>query len=284
MLENLIQRIRIIPDLHGCDWWKKMVEDVEDCSHIVFLGDYVDSYTLDDNSIVENLKNIISFAKEYPDKIVLLYGNHCVQYAFKHLNGYCSGFRFSYAAELYDIFNKNQHLFNFIHKIDTIKNSRFVFSHAGLSLKYIRDSYSRINPRHSRELWENSNINMHKFKNFKIGFIYSFINRAQHNNVHLDWVNRVSRYRGGSYPYGGPLWADMQETYNGWLKSDGEKDLIQIVGHTPLKHQKPYHYYDPDSNSSIHFCDLHSSEADIVLEVTKDNVIFKFGDKEEIVI
>ena len=37
-------RIRIIPDLHGSDWWKEEIKDIDELDHCVFLGDYVDDW------------------------------------------------------------------------------------------------------------------------------------------------------------------------------------------------------------------------------------------------
>lgn len=40
-------KIRVIGDLHGRDWWKRKVE-TGDSDLNIFLGDYVDSYTVSD--------------------------------------------------------------------------------------------------------------------------------------------------------------------------------------------------------------------------------------------
>lgn len=57
-------KIRVIGDLHGRDWWKRKVE-TGDSDLNIFLGDYVDSYTVSDKQIINNLLDIIEFKKSY---------------------------------------------------------------------------------------------------------------------------------------------------------------------------------------------------------------------------
>ena len=69
-------KILIVPDTHGRDFWK--VPNIEEYDKIIFLGDYLDHYP--DESThehdIENFKDIIEFKKKYPDKVILLLGNH----------------------------------------------------------------------------------------------------------------------------------------------------------------------------------------------------------------
>ena len=52
-------KIRIIPDVHGHDWWKNLVEDIEELNYCIFLGDYLDDWTTPTPEIISNLENII---------------------------------------------------------------------------------------------------------------------------------------------------------------------------------------------------------------------------------
>lgn len=56
-------RIRIIPDLHGSDWWKEEIKDIDELDHCIFLGDYVDDWDAENEVIFKNLEEIISFKK-----------------------------------------------------------------------------------------------------------------------------------------------------------------------------------------------------------------------------
>ena len=62
----------IVGDLHGKDCWKSI--DIDKYERVVFLGDYVDSFTLPDLVIDQNLQDIIVLKKAYSNKIVLLLG------------------------------------------------------------------------------------------------------------------------------------------------------------------------------------------------------------------
>lgn len=98
----------IIGDLHGRDNWRDIYSRAFD--KIVFLGDYVNSDTFSDAAILENPERIINLKKKYPEKIVLLLGNHDVQYL--HFPRYrCTGFSPSMQPELTNLFNTNRYLF-----------------------------------------------------------------------------------------------------------------------------------------------------------------------------
>src|ERR1700744_72314 len=98
----------VIGDLHGKDVWQQV--DVDRYDRVVFLGDYVDDFLLPDLVIDQNLQDIIALKKRYPEKVILLLGNHDVQYMFfPHFR--CSGFRESMLRPLTSLFNLNHDLF-----------------------------------------------------------------------------------------------------------------------------------------------------------------------------
>src|ERR1700748_2969021 len=98
----------IIGDLHGRTIWERV--NFSNYQKAVFLGDYVDSFTRSDGVILDNLKNIIALKKQYPEKIVLLLGNHDVQY-LHYPQYHCPGFRPCLQPELTNIFRSNRGLF-----------------------------------------------------------------------------------------------------------------------------------------------------------------------------
>lgn len=82
--------ILTISDLHGRTVGKEA--DFNAYDQIVFLGDYTDSYVEADETIFNNLSEIILLKRREPDKFVLLIGNHDAQYLhFSHYRS--SGFR-----------------------------------------------------------------------------------------------------------------------------------------------------------------------------------------------
>ena len=54
-------KLLVIPDVHGITTWKEQVDLAlnDNYTHIVFLGDYVDSFTIQPNNIYYNLYDII---------------------------------------------------------------------------------------------------------------------------------------------------------------------------------------------------------------------------------
>jgi hypothetical protein len=164
-------KILAVGDIHGEDWWKSVVfgagdlyksyeEDkeflqssykfnFENIGKIIFLGDYVDSFHVSTPDMVENLRKIVAFAKDYPDRVELLLGNHDIQYI--HTENRCSGFRPEAYFDLRDIYEDNRDLF----KVATTYGD-YIFSHAGITqrlwdvcekqLKASKDLYDYTDP------------------------------------------------------------------------------------------------------------------------------------------
>lgn len=114
----------IIGDLHGKDVWKEI--DYEKHDKVVFLGDYVDSFTLPDLVIDQNLQDIIALKKSLPDKIVLLLGND-IQYVY-YPEFRCSGYRDTMKRPLRALFTYNRDLFQVAYLC-----GNHLFTHAGIT-------------------------------------------------------------------------------------------------------------------------------------------------------
>jgi hypothetical protein len=264
-------RIRIIPDLHGSDWWKEEIKDIDELDHCIFLGDYVDDWDAKNEVIFKNLEEIISFKKEYMDKVTLLYGNHEFNYIHPY-TGYCSGFRPTMKDSLGILLFENKNLFQICKLINIslplcpFPQQKLLFSHAGFSKNWIKDNYYWINEEHwktiSEEDWK-------KFKDFQLDNLEEVINNSFDSYTMLDKVMSISRLRGGCSPEGGPLWADMRETFNRYLLG-----YRQFVGHTPSMKVTTGSYPDRSpENSSITFCDCGSKRVDITLDITNFNIV-----------
>jgi metallophosphoesterase superfamily enzyme len=74
-------KVRVFGDLHGLTTWQEIVKD-DSYDMNVFLGDYVDSFTISDAQILDNLQKLIDYKKSNPDKVTLLWGNHDLMYYF----------------------------------------------------------------------------------------------------------------------------------------------------------------------------------------------------------
>ena len=205
-----MSKVIIVPDVHGRSFWKK-IKHIKD-TPIVFLGDYLDSYGhegISNEKAIENFKEIIEFAKENSN-VVLLYGNHCV-YSYNNVLDYMyysSRYDYDHAAEAFKLYDENRELFKYAHQIDNI-----LFTHAGLTTKWIQA--------------------------MELEGIVNEENIAHYLNAYGDESKMFlpGMYRGG-WGYGSPLWADLQEMYH-W-SAFADTDLIQIIGHTQLNNTGTY--------------------------------------------
>ncbi len=200
-------KIISIGDVHGRPYWKHI--NVSEYDKIIFVGDYVDSFPFTDPEILANLLDIIELKKSYPDKVVLLLGNHDVQYMYLNEGFGCSGYRPSMAASLKHVFMENKKLFQMAHQIEN-----YVWTHAGISTRWY--DYNK------KEIDEFA-------EKFELKGLVETINHMMFTNKENRLLHQIGRKRGGYYPSGGITWADRNETCNDYL--DG---YHQIVGHTPI--------------------------------------------------
>lgn len=201
-----------IGDLHGSEVWQHI--NIKAYDKVIFLGDFVDSHTLSDMAIYENLKKIITLKKRQPDKVELLLGNHDAHYI--HFPRYqCSGFRESMQRDLTALFRKNADFFKVAYQ-----KGKYLFTHAGVTNNW----YNEIMRLPAlRELFERG-ANMAEGLNL--------IERSQHRGFLYD----VGLERGG-YGYGGPLWADVKETFTDMLHG-----YHQVIGHNRVEEIRTVSY------------------------------------------
>lgn len=214
-----------IGDIHARQYWKEV--DPEKYDRIIFVGDYVDQfYPTTDTEIETNLLEIIEFKKKYPEKVILLLGNHDIQYMFLDEGYGCSGFRPTQARQLRMIFNHNKDLFKVAYQIEN-----YIWSHAGISYRwydYNKEDIERVQKE------------------------FNCVNLADTFN-HMLWLkenrllHQVGKKRGGRYPSGGITWADRFETMENYI--DG---YHQIVGHTPINMITKF----GDEKGSIRYVDV----------------------------
>jgi len=216
-------KILVISDLHGKKCWDNINPDKYD--KIVFLGDYVDSFTISDADILNNLKAIIKFKKSYTDKVVLLLGNHDVQYLY-YPHFLCSGFRMSMLRELSDLFNENINAF-----LVAWQYQNYLFTHAGLTNTWYKEFIS--SPLYNRIADEQLPI-------------ADLLNKANQTAMR-GILHRAGSSRGG-LGCGGITWADKSE-----LMSDMIIGYHQVVGHTPVQSIERFSY---DDSTSVLFLDV----------------------------
>lgn len=221
-------KILIIGDIHGRNEWKKHIKQNFDL--VVFLGDYVDSFDKTNDEIYTNLKNIIKFKKNNLDNVILLSGNHDIQYMLAHPNDWnniygCSGYRPEAHFDLYDLFNLNKDLFQ-----ASYQYNNYIFTHAGITQDWFNNRlYGKTHEPIDEQINE-------AFK-FKYEPLFD-----------------VGIRRGGSHPTGGVFWADKYDLIN-----DPLKGFKQIVGHTVVNNIEFY--------GDLMFCDTGDKMEPYILEL-----------------
>ena len=228
-------KIIAIGDIHGRDTWKKV--DIDAFDKVVFIGDYVDSRILSAPIIIHNFKEIIAFKKALPDKVVLLLGNHDIQYLFypDFPNG---GLMENSQKELTELFVSNRDLFQMAYQV---KN--YLFTHAGVSCN-----------------WYNEHVKYFESNPTAVGDV---LNAMYFDHKEYDALFEASHLRSGSDRFGGIVWADKLETQNDFLAG-----YHQIVGHTKVP--KIERHDGAGDDSSITYIDILSvSETFYELEIWK---------------
>lgn len=223
-----------IGDIHGRDVWKKI--DISKYDKVIFVGDYVDG-PLPDATVITNLQEIIELKKNNEDKVVLLTGNHDIQYMFWDYSVpfKCSGYRDNIQHILTALFNETPEYFQAAYQIDN-----FLFTHAGVTNGWFN---------YCKEIIEEY---QNKFETKTLADTLNIIFRSKDMRI-LHFVGHIGQ-RGGSHPYGGITWADKQET-----KYDCLDGYHQVVGHTP---RRSIETHWKDNKTKITYIDVLGSEAD----------------------
>lgn len=252
-VKNTNMKTISIGDLHGKDEWKNALnywrpddEDtyIDQYDKIIFVGDYVDSFDIPDNNILKNLQEIIELKIKYPEKVVLLWGNHEIQYLFGTKRYGCSGYRPSMWLSLNTLFKEYRNLFQLAFQIEN-----YIWTHAGITSEWF-DLNINEKTHIVRDNKYITNLPIDKLDN--ISDILNFCFEAGHQHI-FDCSPYVT---GGSDRTSGPLWASKYETRN--LPLIG---YHQIVGHTHVDEIKHYENYK-DKNTSMTYIDCVSIEND----------------------
>lgn len=222
-----------IGDLHGLDIWKKglfgEIYDMDNFDKIIFIGDYVDSFTISPIIQINNLKTLIELKLKFPDKIILLFGNHDVHYS--HYPKYrCTGFQTINYPDYMKLFLDNLELFQLSYQIQNT-----IWTHAGI---------------HSG--WYKQNIKKYHDKNSNLS-LSEILNRDFKHEK--NWIFQVGHRRGGSANMGGPLWLDRTLLW--------KKPLLgyhQIVGHTRIYDGNGIKEFQYNDNTKLTCIDVLDNE------------------------
>nr|MBP7472756.1 metallophosphoesterase [Prevotella sp.] len=208
-----MDRILIIPDVHGRHFWRKAIEENE-AEKIIFLGDYMDPYPSDNISTkdaFDNFKDIIDFAMSHRKMVVLLYGNHDLHYISKTFLKYAgaSNYDKEWAHEIRNMFLEHKKLFQLSWEAVS-NNNRILFSHAGISSVWYRVNKSIIGDLTVKNL-----------------------NNLLSSEEGIETLCQVGISNGGYSPSGSMVWADVDEMIN-FKNIPG---VYQVFGHSLLDGQ-----------------------------------------------
>lgn len=254
-----MKKVIVIGDIHGRTCWKDfgdikflLYAEPEAAGYggfepeyfkYVFVGDYTDSFTETNVTIKENLLEIIRFKKLYPEYVVLLWGNHDVNYFLNKpwlpVKYHVSGFRPEAHHELYDIFYENKDLFQIAFQVNN-----YLFTHAGVHFGWYHFVFAKA------------------IKGLGLDdmTVAEQLNEAFLHNIKC--IHDIDWYRGGDKRVGGPLWTDKQ-----MIDKKPLKNTHQIVGHNIVKDIKTYKPYK-DNDATITFIDVLNTKKEIyILEI-----------------
>lgn len=203
-------KIAIIGDVHGRTFWKEAKEKIDEVDQIVFLGDYLDPYShegITKEEAIDNFKEILEFRNHYPNKVILLIGNHDSSYIWDVSLCSCRH-DYEHDAEIRELFSKNIDNFRLYYSVPG-----YLFSHAGIYEEWV-------------------------ITFLKNGLDLSIASLKEWNETQ-EWqcLGIYDFYRGGYSHYGSCIWADIRDSFNNKLWEEDE--YYQIVGHTQLE-SKPY--------------------------------------------
>ena len=118
-----------IGDTHGKADWKKLA-DTQSFDKLIFIGDYFDSFSLSAAEQISNFLDIMVLKQVYPEKVILLFGNHDFHYLpiARQRGETYSGFQDNQAARIGELIVEHLKFLQMCYK-----EGDYLFSHAGVT-------------------------------------------------------------------------------------------------------------------------------------------------------
>lgn len=221
----------IIPDVHGRSFWREAVKKYIDTDIIfIFLGDYLDPYEYEDiDDEYKELLDIIEYKKQYPERFILLFGNHDLHYLTRAGRG--SRWDWNNAKRNEKTFLDNIDLFQITYTAE-VNNKKFLFSHAGILKDWIYSNNKWLKIEVPDDNADYRINNLSELPDFNKMF------KSDVDRINLFNSNGVSFARGGDSQWGSIFWADVHEHLD---KNERIPGVIQVFGHTQQE-QDPVNY------------------------------------------
>ena len=167
-----MNKVLIIPDLHGRDFWIESCKHIDEFDKVIFLGDYHDPYPFQVSQETSRHRlrdELLPFVLEHKDKCICLFGNHDGNYLVGDMADR-KDYRHSQEIKGY----LEQMNLQLIYKVDNV-----LFSHSGVLPQWL----------------ENNELTLEDLNNL------TFNSPA---------LMDVSSYRGG-FSVGSCIWGDVRE-------------------------------------------------------------------------
>lgn len=222
----------IIPDVHGRIFWREAVKKYIDSNIVfIFLGDYLDPYGYEEiDDEYQGLLDIIEYKKNYPERFILLLGNHDLHYLTRIGRG--SRWDWQNAKRNEKTFLDNINLFQIVYST-TVNDKKFLFSHAGILKDWIYKNHKWLNVEVPDENTDYKINDWTELPDFNKTFRSDTDREAFFNSI-----GDVSFYRGGDSQWGSIVWADVHEHLD---KNERIPGVIQVFGHTQQE-EDPVNY------------------------------------------
>lgn len=204
----------VLPDIHGRQFWKEAVKQARKGEKIIFLGDYLDPYALregiSNEEALDNFKEIIAYKQAHTDQVILLLGNHDVEY---FLDTPACRYDSRNWDEIEQLFTLNRSLFQ-VGYYTEINGQKYTFSHSCITEGWMKQSVYLLGCKSPQEVIDQVN----RMDDKTLGCI----------------LGQISTERGGTDDYGSMVWADAEEArkHLGW----GSDTTYQVFGHTQQLH------------------------------------------------
>lgn len=192
-----VNNLLVVGDIHGDIFVLNQIIKMFPSHHLIFLGDFLDSFVFSPEQQIECLTVILKGIEE--GKMTSIYGNHEMSYISPEFR--CSGFN-----------SKTNHMFKHLRSqvVEHFKSHlwypqwNLLITHAGMT----------------QPLWDHYHLTP------------DTVNATLH-----DWFKRpntpfhwVGNRRGGFNKIGGPLWCDYYDEFH------AIKEIRQIFGHSIVDH------------------------------------------------
>ena len=197
-------KVIAIGDIHGRNTWEKI--STENFDYFIFIGDYFDPYEdIPIEEEIDNFKQIINFKKKFPEKVILLFGNHDFHYLNSTKQKY-SRYNFDFHTLIDEVVElaMDEKLFQMCFQYE-----HYLFSHAGITKTWLEKSALKSD----ENLVEN--INNLLYENPQV-FEFRQLKDSKSN---------------GNNIYQSPIWVRPES-----LEKDALEKVVHVIGHS----KKPY--------------------------------------------